>query len=255
MVSKMNVCSDSHRSYEAFKRLCKQGSLSEGLEAGGAMYPKEHCTDMLYPLLQDCLKNEDLTLGRELQHFIICNGLESSSYLATYLIRLFAVCGRSSEAHQVFWKLPEKNVYAWTALIIAYTKLGRYLKAIKLHHDMQKVGVKPDGHCFVALLKACGSIAALPEGRLIHTHITEMGLEANLFIENTLVDMYAKAGCMEDSTWLFGGFQNKDVTTWNAMISGFFHCGYVSNALELFEQLQKEENLEPNIVTWNAMIA
>ncbi|KAI5063829.1 hypothetical protein GOP47_0020499 [Adiantum capillus-veneris] len=194
-------------------------------DAGGPLCSEEHCPDMLYRLLQCATKNEDLTFGRRLQCLIICYGLESSSNFANSLIRLFAVCRRSPEVHQVFCRLPEKNVYAWSALMIAYIKLGQCGKAISLHCQMQAACVEPDGHTFVALLKACANISAWTQGRLIHAQVTEMGLEADLFIGNTLVDLYAKAGSMEDSLQVFAGFQCRDITTWNAVISGFFHCG------------------------------
>ncbi|KAH7352589.1 hypothetical protein KP509_19G053000 [Ceratopteris richardii] len=213
------------------------------------------CPITLYRLIQESARTRDLAVGRRLSCVTILGGLDSSSNFATSLIHLFAVCGEPAELHQIFWRLPEKNVFAWTALILAYTRLGQYTQALRLPCYMQAAGLEPDGYTFVAILKTCLCISNWTQGRLIHAHVTEVGLNADVHIANALVDMHARAGCVEDSLKIFHGIQKRDITSWNVLISGLFRCGYGLMAIEWFERLQKEKEVEPNVVTWNSIIS
>jgi len=64
---------------------------------------------------------------------------------------------------------------------------------------MQQEGVQPNYVTFVGVLNACASRIAVEEGRCVHHHIVQSGLEMNVFVGNSLVDMYAKCGRIEDA--------------------------------------------------------
>jgi pentatricopeptide repeat protein len=63
---------------------------------------------------------------------------------------------------------------------------------------MKQEGVQPNSITFVGVLNACASIVAL-EGRCVHEEIIESGWDSDVFVVNSLVDMYAKCGSMEDA--------------------------------------------------------
>jgi pentatricopeptide repeat protein len=52
---------------------------------------------------------------------------------------------------------------------------------------------------FVGVLNACASVVALEEGKHAHEQIIERGWDSNAFLANSLVDMNAKCGNMEDA--------------------------------------------------------
>ena len=171
------------------------------------MCPKAISLENFHNLLKNSIKNGDLTTARRVQCFIISIGLESNASLAIQFIRTFSVCRSLSEAEQVFQKILDNNIFTWTAMIMAYASLGDCQKAIKLHYQMEGLTMAPDSHSFVAVLKACANGGVQSQGRLIHSHIVEAGLECNVFIGNTLICLYAKGGDMEDSLRLFTVFQ------------------------------------------------
>jgi hypothetical protein len=55
----------------------------------------------------------------------------------------------------------------------------------------------------VGLLNAWASVIALEEGRCVHEQITESGCKSDLFVGNSMLDMYAKCGSMEDAQRVF----------------------------------------------------
>jgi hypothetical protein len=50
----------------------------------------------------------------------------------------------------------------------------------------------------VGLLNACTSVVTLEEGNCIHEEIIQIGYEWNVFMDNSLIAMYAKCGSLED---------------------------------------------------------
>jgi pentatricopeptide repeat protein len=46
-------------------------------------------------------------------------------------------------------------------------------------------------------------VVALEEGQRVHHHIIQSGLEADVFVGSSLVDMYAKCGSLEDVWTVF----------------------------------------------------
>ncbi len=71
-------------------------------------------------------------------------------------------------------------------------KSGQAQKALELYREMQWEGVRPNALTFVGVLNACASIAALEEGKCAHEQIIQSGLESDVFVGNSLVDMYCQ---------------------------------------------------------------
>ena len=78
---------------------------------------------------------------------------------------------------------------------------------------VDKVNVRPDTNVYACLLQGCINSKALEEGRLVHTHIINSQFNSNLFLLNSIVNIYAKCGrrmhdkCLMEctnETWLRG---------------------------------------------------
>jgi len=58
--------------------------------------------------------------------------------------------------------------------------------------------------------------------------------ETDVFVGNSLVDIHAKCGSMEDAQRVFDKMPSWNVVTWTAMMLGHVRCGQGHKALELF---------------------
>jgi hypothetical protein len=66
--------------------------------------------------------------------------------------------------------------------------------------QQQKGNMTPDRLTFVPVLNSCASLQALEEGRRAHEQSMQCGFcETDVFVGNSLVDIYAKCGSMEDA--------------------------------------------------------
>lgn len=60
------------------------------------------------------------------------------------------------------------------------------------------------------------------------------GFEGNVFVETPLVDMYSKFGCMGVVRQLFESMSERNVVSWNGIVSGYFDHGFSEEAIDFF---------------------
>ncbi len=133
---------------------------------------------------------------------------------------MYAKCGSMEDAWRAFTKMPSHNVVSWNVIILARAKCGLGQKALELVEQMQSECVQPDPVTFVRILNACDSLQALEEDGHAHRQMIEFGCDYNVFIGNSLTDMYAKFGSMEDAWGVFNKMPSQDVVSWNCHDSG-----------------------------------
>ncbi|KAJ7565312.1 hypothetical protein O6H91_02G056300 [Diphasiastrum complanatum] len=200
-------------------------------------------------LLKACASIAALEKGKQLHSHIIKSGFESDVILGSALVDMYARCGCIEEAREVFNNMNKRDLVSWNGMIAGYTQHGLGREALALYEQMKQEDVQPDKVTYVSLLKACATVAALEQGQQLHSEIIKSGYQLDVVIGNTLVDMYAKCGCLEHARWVFNKTRERDVVSWNAMIAGYAHLGLGKPALALYEQM-KQEGVKPDDVTY-----
>jgi pentatricopeptide repeat protein len=228
-------CGQGQKALELFRQMQQEGVQPNSVTFVG--------------VLNACASIIALDEGRCVHLQIIQSGLESNVFVGNSLIDMYVKCGSLEDAWIVFNKMPSQDVVSWNAMILGHVKCDQGQKALELFRQMQQEGVQPNYVTFVGVLNACASGIALEKGRCVHHHIVQSVLEMNVFVGNSLVDMYAKCGRIEDAWKVFHKMPSQDVVTWNAMVLGHVKCGHEQKALELFQQMQ-QEGVQPNSVTF-----
>ncbi|KAH8964129.1 hypothetical protein BDL97_04G048000 [Sphagnum fallax] len=227
-------CGQGQKALELFQQMQEEGLKPDPVTLGG--------------VLNACASVIALKEGRDVHEQIIQRGWESDVFLMSSLVDMYAKCGSMEDASKAFKKMPSLDVVAWNTMIFGHVKCGQGKKALELFQEMQKQGVQPDLRSFVGLLNASANVVALEEGRHAHRQIIERGWDSDIIVGNSLIDMYAKCGILEDACKVFKNMASRDVITWNAMISGHVKCGEGQKALELFHQME-QEGVQPNPIT------
>ncbi|KAJ7534653.1 hypothetical protein O6H91_13G104300 [Diphasiastrum complanatum] len=204
-------------------------------------------------LLKGCTRRKALAEGKQVHALIVQSRLDSDIFLGNTLIEMYAKCGSVLDARKVFNKMPDHNVFSWTAIISAYTEHGQGEEAINLFQQMQQTGIAPDKVVFVVVLKACSRIADLEQGKQLHSHIIQSDFESDIIVGSALVDMYAKCGSIEHARQVFNNMHERNVVSWSAMIGGYAGQGLGNEALALYEEM-KQEYVQPNIVTYVVLL-
>ncbi|MCO5570599.1 hypothetical protein L7F22_024324 [Adiantum nelumboides] len=165
---------------------------------------------------------------------------------------MFSICGSMPEAEQTFFRLPKHDSCTWSAIILAHTKFGCADYALKLYSEMHRE-VEPADYAFNAAIQACSRIFAVNEGNIIHSHIVERCLESDVSLGNTLINMYAKCGTLEDAQCVFNNMSKPGIVAWCSIISGYADQGDSHKALQLFAEMHKG-SVQPNLVSFISIL-
>lgn len=175
----------------------------------------------------------------------------------TSMVAAYAQASKLDDAHLLFTQIQEKNTVSWTALIAGFARNGRGEEALHLFEQMREEGIPPNAFTFSIVLSACADLAVIARGKQIHGYIirsTSRYYFDNIFISNALIDMYCKCGQMRSAAVLFNGMLEKDIISWNSIITGFAQNGHGEESLVVFERMMKAD-VKPNYVTFLGLLS
>ncbi|KAF5176670.1 Pentatricopeptide repeat-containing protein [Thalictrum thalictroides] len=204
-------------------------------------------------LLLCCTNLKSLSHGKQLHTHIIKLGFEQSLVLVPKLITFYSTFGHLGDAHIITENSNVVHSLPWNLLISAYVKNGLSGKAIFAYKQMVGMGIRPDNFTYPSVLKACGDELELEFGMEIHRSIeTRVDLDWCLFVHNALLAMYGKCGRVDIARRLFDNMPERDIISWNSIITGYASKSMWKEAFELFERLRLA-NVQLNIITWNTI--
>uniref|UniRef100_F6H379 DYW domain-containing protein n=1 Tax=Vitis vinifera TaxID=29760 RepID=F6H379_VITVI len=171
-------------------------------------------------------------------------------------VKLIGACADHANVRQaalIFAHLASPNIFAHNATLKALAQNSHWFHAIQFfnHQVSSPNAPNPDEFTFTSVLKACAGLAHVVNGQKIHAMVTKQGFESNLFVRNSLIDMYFKAGYLLLARHLFDEMfvRDRNVVCWNAMIAGYAQNEKYSDAIEVFRMMQQFGGVVPNDVT------
>ncbi|OAY79508.1 Pentatricopeptide repeat-containing protein, partial [Ananas comosus] len=162
--------------------------------------------------------------------------------------------GAVATALETFKQMPYKDIAAWNAMISALTKSGYFSEALGIFEEMQRMKVSPNQLTLVSTLTACAKVGALELGRWIHAYIERNKIEMDAQLGSSLVEMYAKCGCIDLALKVFNRMHVKDLLAWTTIISGLAMHGRSKLALEHFKDMEGN-GIHPDAVTFIGVLA
>ncbi|XP_049931708.1 pentatricopeptide repeat-containing protein At3g63370, chloroplastic [Nymphaea colorata] len=228
-------------------RLCKEGRFEESFEAFDLFLRKNGSfshlgVDVLSCLLELCASRGALFQGKQLHGRIVSlHGNVMDSFLGTKLVFMYSKCGCLEDAQHLFDEMPDRTVFTWNALIGGLVTYGQSVAALRLYGRMCQYGVLPDACTFACALKACGELNDVNCGRVVHGQAVKEGFGSSVFVLNALVSMYAKCDELDLACTVFDGISaERDVVSWNSIISANSQSGNSIEALRLFRVMQSD---------------
>ncbi|XP_075517936.1 pentatricopeptide repeat-containing protein At4g39952, mitochondrial [Primulina tabacum] len=207
----------------------------------------------LISVIYSCSRLKSIHLGQSIHCHIIKILMFENIAVVNSLISMYGKCGKLTMGFTLF-NLSHKDITSWNSLISSYIQNENFSEALILFDKMISGGQEPNIATIVTLLSACGRVAAAEKGREIHKYINEKGFECNTTIATALVDMYSKCGNMKMAREIFDSMNDRDVISWNVMISCYGIHGMGKSAIEIFDQME-QSNIRPNELTFLAVLS
>ncbi|KAG8387895.1 hypothetical protein BUALT_Bualt02G0069000 [Buddleja alternifolia] len=150
--------------------------------------------------------------------------------------------------------MPNRNAVTWNALISSYVATRDPLTAVELFIKMLREGVPVTPFGVSAALVACAQLQASAVGAQVQGLSLKAGLEFNVVVGSSLIDMHAKCENMEDSRKVFDELVDKNVVAWTSIISGYAHNKCPEKAMILIKEMSCS-GLKANYVTYNSLLS
>lgn len=205
-------------------------------------------------LLPEC--NPSSLTGLEIHGYAFRRRLECDTSVNNALLAMYVRRGDLGLSERVFGRMPEKDVVSWNTMISCYARDHDSDRAFSLFSQMHSHDVKPDEFTFSSILNGCGHSVALLQGMGIHGYMIKSGYSEDYYcvVQNSLLDMYGKCGCVKEAEMVFDEMTRKDNVSWNTIISCYSINARASEAFLHFQKMQ-EQGWQPNHVTFVALLS
>ncbi|KNA17407.1 hypothetical protein SOVF_080210 isoform A [Spinacia oleracea] len=204
-------------------------------------------------VLRGCAGLRALFCGREVHGYAIKSGHDLSLVLGSALANMYMRCRCLEDGEKIIQGMPIHNVIACNTLIAGRAQNGYPEGALEQYNLMKKAGFQPDKITFISVVSSCSELGTLGQGQQIHAEVIKRGVTSVVPLVSSLISMYSRCGCLEESNKAFKNCKDADVVLWSSMISAYGFHGKGREAIELFNQMD-QEGLEANEVTFLSLL-
>ncbi|CAJ1978422.1 unnamed protein product [Sphenostylis stenocarpa] len=186
-----------------------------------------------------CSNLETEISGSQIHCGVIKLGFMMDSYLGSAFINMYGNFGMISDAYRCFLDVFNKNEVCLNAMINALLFNSNDMKAIELFCGMREVGIAQSSSSISYVLRACGNLFMLKEGRSFHSLLIKNPFEGDcrLGLENALLEMYIRCRAIEDAELIFQNMPIRNEFSWTTIISGCGESGHFVEALRIFRDM------------------
>ncbi|KAL5544260.1 hypothetical protein UlMin_008044 [Ulmus minor] len=187
---------------------------------------------------------------------VITEGVSYHASMATSLINCYLSAKDLNTARILFDGYPSSlpPTLVWNLMIRAYSKVQNSQESIRLFKLMLaidgRVRVVPDKYTFTFVISACSRQMSPHCGEIVHGLVVKNGLEFDLFVGNSVINLYAVFTRMEDAQKVFDEMPERDEFTWTSLLRGYAKHGEIGRACDLFGEMPIR-----NEVSWAVMIS
>ncbi|WZY90365.1 hypothetical protein YC2023_047100 [Brassica napus] len=200
--------------------------------------PRDLARDFLC-LLKKCVSANQI---REIQAQMLSNSVYKPNFLIPKAVEL----GDFNYASSLFSATEQPNHYSYNFMIRGLTNTWRdHGAALSLYRRMKYSDLKPDNFTYNFVFVACGNLPEIGVGRSVHSSLFKVGLDRDDHVNHSLITMYAKCGYVDSARKVFDEITERDMVSWNSMISGYLLAGCSKDAVGLFREME-EEGVEPD---------
>ncbi|XP_047155162.1 putative pentatricopeptide repeat-containing protein At1g69350, mitochondrial [Vigna umbellata] len=213
----------------------------------------DECT---YPfVLKVCSDSVEVHKGREVHGVVFKLGFDGDVFVGNTLSAFYGNCGLFDDATKVFDEMPERDKVSWNTVIGLCSLYGFYKKALRFFKEMVVAvpRIQPDLVTVVSVLPVCAETEDEVMATNVHCYALKVGLLGNVKVGNALVDVYGKCGNEKASRKVFDEIDERNVISWNAIITSFSFRRKYMDAFDVF-RLMIGAGVTPNSVTISSML-
>ncbi|EPS72647.1 hypothetical protein M569_02111, partial [Genlisea aurea] len=173
----------------------------------------------------------------------------NSAAIGASLVYMYSKCEAIESSALAFGEIIDKDVVAWTALVIGYIHNGENEKSFRClremlssSNDAERVNLRTLEGGF----QACGNAGMLVEGTCLHSLSLKSGIASSNTIRSAILSLYSKYGSIEDARLSFDEVLDKDLFCWTSIIAAYTRNGQINESFRMFLSMQEDHSLHPD---------
>ncbi|CAK9156750.1 unnamed protein product [Ilex paraguariensis] len=192
-------------------------------------------------LLRIGVELNDMEIGRGLHCFIVKLGFFENCLVNAALVDWYAKFGLVEDARRVFDYVLERDLVLWNVMMSCYVLNYIGEETFGVFSLMRMEGFKGDDFTFTNLLSCCASFGSCELGSQIHGIVVRLGIDLDVVVTSSLVDMYAKNENIADARKAFDGMVSRNVISWTTIVVGYGRYGDGKEATKLLRGMLDED--------------
>ncbi|XP_010909472.2 pentatricopeptide repeat-containing protein At3g16610-like [Elaeis guineensis] len=195
-----------------------------------------------------------LKQGKEIHGYAIRHGFEFDVFIASALVDLYCQSGSMREAEFIFEIMSDRDIAIGNSILAGYATNGNVDFAFQTLRRIRESGLHPNSVTMVTVLPLCNRFTMLNQGKELHGYVTRASLDCMISVNNSLIDMYCKCGCLDLGKKVFEQMTKRDIVTYNTIIAAFGMHGHGIEAFSFFSHMEGER-IVPDKVTFIALLS
>lgn len=212
----------------------------EGVEPDRFTFPR---------VLKACGGIGSIHIGMAVHRHVVRSGFWDDGFVLNALVDMYAKCGDIVKARRVFDKISVRDLISWNSMLTGYIRHGLLIEALDIFRGMIREGHQLDS---VAVSSILSRMTSLKLGVQIHAWAIRRGIEWNLSIANALIVLYSNHGELDQACWLFDQMPERDVVSWNSIISAYSKD---PKAIFYFEEMEKTASAFLDSITFVSLLS
>ncbi|KAJ0966226.1 hypothetical protein J5N97_027364 [Dioscorea zingiberensis] len=217
----------------------------------------------LTSLISACAFLVRISNGKELHGFLTRRRLEKPDFfVSTALIDMYCNLGAICYARRILKEdgdlTDRQTTPMWNAMISGYAANGLVddvWNTIRYISRSSNRGVQLNSVTMATILPICARSTLLLSGKEIHCYALKNNLDRDILVGNGLLDVYSKCGKVGWAKNQFCLMPEKNRISWTALIDGYGTNNEPHAAIDVFNRMVTENNVEPDHITFVALIS
>ncbi|KAM6584357.1 hypothetical protein CsatB_011359 [Cannabis sativa] len=165
---------------------------------------------------------------------LITTGIIQNPPIASKLIASFASFSLPttiSIAHSIATTVEGLDTFTWNTIIRGYLDRSNGIQALLVYSHVRSIGLNVDSYSLQFVIKACGLISAVLQGKQIHAQKCKLGFSSEVIVQTALINMYSLFGEVDFAQKVFDETPQRDIVMWNSVLAVYAQHNLAYQAL------------------------
>lgn len=204
-------------------------------------------------VLSSCDSPKFLQFGESVHSWQLKLGFSNNILSVNSLICVYTSCGDLKASYALLESVSTvADTACWNAMITGCTQNGYFSESLEAFKLMRRVShAKHDFVTLVNVISACGNLNLVFHGQVVHGFALKTLIDEDVRVMNALITMYGRFGDVGSAMLVFDLCSNRNLCSWNCMISALSQNKKAKSALQLFQNL----DFEPDEITNSTILS